>query len=111
MPYVKRDDGGSIIAVSGVELEGFESLHRVSDDDMTALLSSVDKTLQALSQADMEFIRVIEDVVTLLVDQSQIQFTDLPDAAQRKILERQRMRNIIRPNLDLLPDENNDKLI
>ncbi|WP_432474289.1 hypothetical protein [Amphritea sp. HPY] len=111
MPYVKRDDDGSIVAVSGVDLEGFETLHRISGDDMAAIISSVENALKALSQADMEFIRVIEDVVTVLVEQSQIQFTDLPEAAQRKILERQRIRNIIRPHLDLLPDDDNDKLI
>lgn len=108
MPYLKRNDDGDIIAVSRVELEGFESLQF---DDMTELISSVEKTLKALSKADLEFIRVIEDLVMLLVEQSQIQLTDLPEPAQRKILERQRMRDIIRPHLDLLPDGDNDKLI
>ena len=41
-----------------------------------------------LAQADLELIRVLEDLVDLLIDRNLISFSDLPDAAQQKLLRK-----------------------
>ncbi|WP_051790584.1 hypothetical protein [Endozoicomonas montiporae] len=56
-----------------------------------------DKVMQA---ADADFIRVLEDVIDLLIDKSVIQFTELPDPVQNKLLNRRRYREELRNNDD-----------
>jgi len=45
-----------------------------------------------MDQSDLAFIRVIEDIVDLLVDKGVLLFTELPAAAQQKLLLRQTLR-------------------
>ncbi len=120
MPYVKKDDGGKIVAVSEIELEGFEPLQLSYDPEIekreglegvAELIASTMGSEQVLAATDMELVRVIEDLVMVLVDKNQIRFTDLPDAAQRKMLERRRIRDSMHTHLNLLPDDDNDGLI
>ena len=53
--------------------------------------------------------RVLEDVINLLVDQGTIRFTDLPEAAQHKLLSRRELRGH-RNGMNLL-DEGDDLTI
>lgn len=112
MPYVKRDEQGRIIAFSQVAMEGFEPLHSGQDEtEVMQMLDGVEQARKALEKTDLEFVRVVEDLVMVLVDKNLIRFTDLPDAAQRKMLDRQRMRDGLNTHLNLIPDEDNDGLI
>ena len=63
-----------------------------------------------LSQSDLGFIRVLEDLIDLLLARSVIMFTDLPPAAQEKLLARRRVRAGMH-NLGLLDDERDEGLI
>ncbi len=105
MAYVKRDDEGRVVAVSEQPLEGFEPLRAAADIDVAAFMERIEQVQQALASSDSEFVRVIEDLVTLLVEQNQIRFTDLPEVAQRKMLDRQQLRQSMHNTLQLLPDE------
>jgi hypothetical protein len=51
---------------------------------------------QALAKSDIEMIRVIEDLIELLIHKQLINFTDLPDATQQKILKRKKIRDMLR---------------
>jgi hypothetical protein len=46
----------------------------------------------SLEQSDMRLVRVLEDLIDLLIARDVIRFTDLPRAAQEKLLERRSMR-------------------
>ncbi|WP_093447789.1 hypothetical protein [Thiomicrospira sp. ALE5] len=61
-------------------------------------------TIQALQDSDLEMIRVLDDLIELMIDKGVIQFTELPEQAQRKLLKRTQLRQG-RRNLDLLEDE------
>jgi predicted RNA-binding protein len=80
------------------------------DDDAPELLAFLHqaKSLQQLEleQTDQTMARVMEDVVNLLVEQGVIRFTDLPDAAQHKLLNRRELRGR-RQGIDLLDDGDN----
>lgn len=46
----------------------------------------------ALSQSDLALVRVLEDLIDILIPRGLIQFTDLPLAAQAKLLSRRETR-------------------
>jgi hypothetical protein len=106
MPYVKRDTSGQVVAASLEVIAGFEE--SVEDSD-PQLLSFYAKQMGAannpLQRSDLDLIRVIEDLVQLLLDKNLIVFTELPDAARKKLLERKALRREQYPALDLLESD------
>ncbi|MFZ2391711.1 hypothetical protein, partial [Rhodoferax sp.] len=73
-------------------------------------MTEPDKT-DALSQTDTSLVRVLEDLIDVLITRGVIQFTDLPEAAQAKLLERRETRASLNNRLQLLPaDDDNDLL-
>ena len=53
------------------------------------------EVLDKLAGSDQAIIRVLEDLVDTLISQNLIHFTDLPDAAQAKLLERRSLRSSV----------------
>lgn len=96
--YVKRDDAGQIAMVS--TKAGGDCSEYVAAGDLE-LLDFVDGGTGAFSEqrhmreSDLDFVRVLEDVIGVLIDKSLIRFTDLPKEAQRKLSERHFMRDHI----------------
>jgi hypothetical protein len=91
MPYIKRDEHGRIAMV---DLEPREGLLEISADspEMIEFLKGMGIEQSSLQQSDMRLVRVLEDLVDLLIARDVIRFTDLPQAAQEKLLERRSMR-------------------
>lgn len=58
-----------------------------------------------LSHTDMGLARVLEDLIDVLIGKGLLQFTDLPEPAQRKLLERRSTRAQLGRSLKLLPGE------
>lgn len=112
MPYVQRDDTGRIVAVSASENESAREWVEEGSHDLNAFLldmalgkEAVDASaVRALSESDLAMIRVVEDVVDLLIEQNLLRFTDLPAAAQEKLMERRSLRQTLNP-LQLMNDE------
>lgn len=73
-------------------------------------MSQPDK-VNALSQSDTSLVRVLEDLIDVLINRGVIQFTDLPEAAQTKLLERRETRASLTKRLQLLPTDPNDDLM
>ena len=65
----------------------------------------------ALVQSDASLARVLEDLIDVLINRGLVQFTDLPDAAQAKLLERRQTRANMSHRLDLLSEDSSDDLI
>lgn len=61
-----------------------------------------------LSDTDADMARIVEDLIDVLMNRGLIQFTDLPEAAQRKLLERRQSRTALNNRLTLL-GENDDQ--
>ncbi len=68
-------------------------------------------TPNPLSETDTGMARVLEDLIDVLITRGHIQFTDLPDAAQAKLLERRQTRANLTHRLNLLPDEKDSGLL
>lgn len=108
--YIKRDQKGELIALSQVPLDGMnEQLDEDAPEVHQFLKSHLSQRMQTLEQSDQAMARVLEDLINLLVDKGTIRFTDLPDAAQLKLLSRRELRGQ-RQGMDLLGDEEDLKI-
>lgn len=102
--FIKRNQQGEIIALSKIASADFVEQVADNDSQIVAFLQSNKSAEQlALEQTDTAMARVLEDVVSLLVEQGVIRFTDLPAAAQDKLLARRELRGK-RQGMDLLDD-------
>jgi len=101
MLYVERGSDGNIIALhksqTPVALEQMLS----TDDEVLAFFNSAGSVEQLMAMTDFATVRIIEDIIDLLVHKNIINFTELPEHAQRRIRERKQLREKIVPQ-DLL---------
>ncbi|WP_039913168.1 DUF4034 domain-containing protein [Cellvibrio mixtus] len=91
--YVKRNHNGEVVAVSKQAGQDFSEQIAGDAPELLQFIQG-EKTAEqlALEQTDQTMARVLEDVVNLLVEQGVIRFTDLPEAAQNKLLTRRELR-------------------
>ena len=97
MLYALKDDQGLIIAVSEKQLsDEWKSVDL--EDEAVLIFLQRNPTIggKVMQAADADFIRVLEDVIDLLIDKAVIQFTELPDPVQNKLLNRRRYREELR---------------
>ncbi len=90
MPYVKRTPDGRIC---GLYSSPREDAREELDPENPEVLRFVESTREHLSSSDSDTIRVIEDLVDVLIRKKVLLLTDLPLAAQQKLMDRQRLRD------------------
>lgn len=118
--YIKRDDNKNIVALS---LEPGSGYVEYIPDNAPELLEFMNKNIPAyqlanaelsqskqLQHTDAELARVLEDLIELLSANGTMSFTDLPIAAQRKLLQRKNARKNLQ-SLNLVSDEDDTPLI
>lgn len=76
-----------------------------AEAEVQAFVQEVSTPANPLSQTDTDLARVLEDLIDVLINRGLIQFTDLPKAAQAKLLERRQTRVQHARRLELLPDD------
>ena len=92
MPYVMRDGEGRVVAVSEMPGPGCEPA-AAGDPELLAFLGrALPGEAEPFLASDLGLIRVIEDVVEVLVRKNLLVLTDLPAAAQDKLMGRRAMR-------------------
>lgn len=109
MVYVQRDANGLILRVESKPFEGMTDTLAVQSEELAIWLKASEEVharLSELKQSDLDMVRVLEDVVTVLVETGVIDFTDLPEAARRKLDE----RALARAELEGLSSEIRDRL-
>jgi len=93
MPFVYRDAEGRIAAVYNQPVEGGEEVD-ITDEDLKAFMTeNMPGMADEWIQSDLGLSRVIEDLIDVLIDKKVIMFTDLPNGAQKKLLERRGLRS------------------
>lgn len=102
MPYVTRNSEG--------EINGLHEHRRTDADDELSfdhpeVSQFLERAKNQLQTSDAETIRIIEDLVDLLIQKKLILLTDLPEAAQQKLMQRQYMRNELSVMGNLMVDE------
>ena len=116
MPYAERNDTGEVISLHQFPRNSDNEYLEPSDPEVISFLqhSSHQSSLglqetdliQALTTSDREIARVTEDLITLLVEKKVIIFTELPEAVQRQLLEREKLRAVLNGDgNELLDDE------
>jgi hypothetical protein len=106
MPYIKRNPSGKVIAISSEPMDGFAEATMEDEDDIAEYgIDLLGNEEHDLLKTDLEFVRVLEDVIELLMAKNVIQFTELPDASQAKMLKRKKLRDGMASKLDLLDEE------
>ena len=102
MPFVHKDANGKIIAVYTEPVEGAVE---VAPDD-PALIDFIQQNIPSLdaegdwAQSDLGLTRVIEDLIEVLIEKKVVLFTDFPEGAQKKLLDRRGRRK----EFDLVED-------
>lgn len=105
--YVKRDDNGKIVALSVSQSEDISEPVATDSAELALFLEEQGTSLQqSLAESDLQMARVLEDTINLLIDKGIIRFTDLPEAAQHKLMLRREIRDRVQA-VDLLDDEGN----
>ena len=106
MPYIARGKSGAIIAVfkqenecasehvgpEDRELQAFLGQNRL-DEKARERAAGRSRLHQALRQSDADFVRVVDDLITVLLNKGMIVFMDLPTQAQQKLMIRRRLRD------------------
>ena len=107
MPYVARDDQGLIIDVQERETESAYEQVPLDDPELLNFLRSNLGEWQIraeLEASDLEFIRVIEDIIAVLIDKRVFMLTDLPVAAQEKLSRRYGLRSKLTDLGEIVPE-------
>lgn len=107
MLYVERDKIGNIIALHIKPEVNAREQKAIMDEEILEFLNKsvdTDPWVHLLSLSDIGIIRILEDLINLLIRKNIIMLTDLPEEAQAKIRERQRVRQKISPN-NLMVDD------
>lgn len=136
MVYVKRDGRGMIVALSQVpEPDGMHTgqaweVARDDDAEVLAFARGLDRRrdvsasaaadctngvgvapakncVHGVSASDATLIRVLEDLIDVLIERGVIRFTDLPAAAQQKLVQRRHWRAELR-KLSLMDHDHPD---
>jgi hypothetical protein len=95
MRYVFRDDDGTITAVYA-QPQDFATEEVAPDDpELLTFISGQGENdfLSAyLTATDSELLRVVEDLISVLVDKNLVMLGDFPEAARKKLLNRKAVR-------------------
>lgn len=101
MPYVGRDEHGNIITVSAQSSPLANEFIAAEADELLRYLAQISPRGDDFARSDQDLIRVVEDIIDTLIEKNIIRFTDLPEAAQDKLVHRRSLRRS-QSALDLL---------
>ena len=95
--YVKRDTWGNLQRVEAAPFEGMDGELGADSQEAQAWYAnqSVESSLLQLKQSDLDMIRVLEDLITVLIRKGVVRITDLPEAAQTKLVGRSKARDAL----------------
>ena len=94
MFYVQRDADGRLIRVEAAPFAESTENAGADDHEIQSWFAnqSVESSLLQLRQTDPEMIRVLEDLIHVLMTKGVLRITDLPPAAQHKLVNRSQAR-------------------
>ncbi|MFW5443692.1 MAG: hypothetical protein ACKE51_05220 [Methylococcaceae bacterium] len=108
MPYISRNEKGEIIEIHDSPVSNNDQWLEANHPDILTYLSGVEKTdqaMKALTNTDVEMVRVVEDVIDLLMKKQIFIFTELPEAVQTKLNARKQLREDMNSLGNLINDD------
>lgn len=104
MAYILKNKEGAIIAASpDTQVAADWVAVENTDTEYLAFLDNELKKHHTFRESDIQLARVLEDLISILIDRSLISYTDFPSAAQKRLNERQSLRH--KNKLSLLGDD------
>ena len=93
MAYILKNPQGEVIAASASVNPG-DGWIAVKDDakEYLAFLEQALAKGDPFRESDIHLARVLEDLITLLIDRNLIRFTDFPSGAQKRLNDRASLR-------------------
>jgi hypothetical protein len=98
MPYIERSADGKIIGLRTIAGQNSTEEKSITDEEILDFLKdNLDNQFlkSLLAHSDAGLIRLLEDLIDLLTKKNIILFTELPEKAQEKIIEREQIRGKI----------------
>lgn len=95
MFYIERDEQGLLRRLEPQPFDEMTGTVRADSDEAQAWLATHGDEkckLADLRSSDQDMARVLEDLIGVLISRGVIRFTDLPEAAQRKLHARAQTR-------------------
>lgn len=107
MFYVQRDAQGQLVRVEAAAwAEATETLPADHHEIQAWFANAaVENSLKQLKQSDFEMIRVLDDLIQVLTSKGVIRVTDLPPAAQAKLMDRTQAREALGGLSHLIDDD------
>lgn len=107
MLYVQRDERGQLVRVEAADFVGATATLAADAQEVQAWYADqqVESSLLHLRQSDLDMIRVLDDLLQLLINQGTLRITDLPAAAQAKLLGRVQSRSALAGRAPLINDD------
>lgn len=97
MLYIKRDSYGNLLQVEAAPFAGMDGELAADSQEAQAWYANqtAESSLLQLKQSDLDMIRVLEDLITVLIRKGVVRITDLPEAAQSKLVGRSKARDAL----------------
>jgi len=112
MPFVHRDENGTVLAAYEEYLEGTEEVDPNDPDLKEFIHRNLPQVGNILENewvlSDLALARVLEDLIEILMDKKVIMFTDFPEGAQQKLRERRGLRKELSYVEDLFVSDDDD---
>jgi len=107
MFYVQRDAKGQLSRVEAETFIGAQGTLAADDVEIQTWFSDdqVRASLKQLKQSDLDMIRVLDDLIQVLTTRGVIRVTDLPPAAQAKLMDRTQAREALGGLSHLINDD------
>ena len=106
MAYIFRNTQGIITGSSSESIgEGWTFIEG-DDKEYLEYLEHLLAESAPFRESDIQLARVLEDLITLLIEQDMIRFTDFPPAAQKRLNSREVLRK--KTQLSKLVEESRD---
>lgn len=94
MLYIKRNEQGQLLQVEKQPFSGMDGKVPADNAEAQQWLAKNEHLLR-LRALDQDMIRVLEDLIYTLMDKGVLSITDLPAAAQAKLIARGKARDAL----------------
>lgn len=109
MIFIRRNARGEVVAVSREPVGDGWDVASGDEPEVLAFSQLITASANPMTPTDLGLVRVLEDLIDLLVERAVIRFTDLPPAAQAKLMERRDTRRAMHRRSVL--DDNDDDVL
>lgn len=97
MFYVQRDAKGEIQSIQKQADDLHQECLDIDDPGIASFFANSTKHAEEeLAASDLEMARAVEDLIEVLINKHVINFTDLPEMTQKKIIKRKRIRDMLK---------------